>query len=51
MLTATTDQLSFRIKHADAIPGCVDSTVRVDRVDDKTMKGTRGTQPLELVRD
>jgi len=51
VLTATADQLSFRIKHADAIPGCVDSTVRVDRVDDKTMKGTRGTQPLVLLRE
>jgi len=36
---------------AEAIPGCVDSTVRVTWVDDKTMKGTRGTQPLVLVRD
>jgi hypothetical protein len=51
VLTATADQLSFRIKHAEAIPGCVDSTVRVTRVDDKTMKGTRGTQPLVLTRD
>ena len=51
VLTATADQLSFRIKHAEAIPGCADSTVRVNRVDDKTMKGTRGTQPLVLTRD
>jgi hypothetical protein len=51
VLTATADQLAFRIKHAEAIPGCVDSTVRVNRVDDKTMKGTRGTQPLVLTRD
>jgi hypothetical protein len=51
VLTATSDELTFRIKHAEAIPGCVDSTVRVTRVDDKTMKGTRGTQPLVLVRD
>jgi hypothetical protein len=51
VLSATADQLSFRIKHAEAIPGCVDSTVRVDKVDDKTMKGTRGTQPLVLVRE
>jgi hypothetical protein len=51
VLTATADQLSFRIKHADAIPGCVDSTVRVDKVDDKTMKGTRGTQSLVLIRE
>jgi hypothetical protein len=51
VLTATADQLTFRIKHAEAIPGCVDSTVRVNRVDDKTMKGSRGTQPLVLTRD
>jgi hypothetical protein len=51
VLMATADQLSFRIKHAEAIPGCVDSTVRVDKVDEKTMKGTRGTQPLVLVRE
>ena len=51
VLSATNDELSFRIKHAEAIPGCIDSTVRVTRVDDKSMKGTRGTQPLVLVRD
>jgi len=51
VLTATADQLAFRIKHAEAIPGCIDSTVRVNRVDDKTMKGSRGTQPLVLTRD
>jgi hypothetical protein len=51
ILTATPDELAFRIKHAEAIPGCVDSTVRVKRVDDKTMNGARGTQPLVLVRE
>jgi hypothetical protein len=51
VLAASNDELAFRIKHAEAIPGCVDSTVRVNRVDDKTMKGTRGTQPLVLVRE
>ena len=51
VLTATADELAFRIKHAEAIPGCVDSTVRVRKVDDKTMKGTRGSQALVLVRD
>jgi hypothetical protein len=51
ILTALSDELTFRIKHAEAIPCRVDSTVRVTRVDDKAMKGTRGTQPLVLVRD
>jgi hypothetical protein len=51
VLTATNDELTFRIKHSEAIPGCVDSTVQVTRVDDKSMKGTRGKQALVLVRD
>lgn len=55
VLTAAADELSFRIKHAEAIPGCVDSTVSVTRVDDKSMQGTRqfarGSQPVVLVRE
>lgn len=51
VLTATSEQLSFRIKHAEAIPGCPDTTVRAEKVDDKTMKGNRSGHPIVLTRE
>ena len=44
ILNSTADALSFEVKMSEALAGCVDSTVTLKRIDDKTLKGMRGSR-------
>ena len=50
VLSATSEELTFRIKMSEALAGCQDSTAKLKRVDDSTLKGTRGRQELTATR-
>ena len=38
----TDDEIHVRLKFSEVVSGCTDSTVRLKRVDDKKLTGTRG---------
>jgi hypothetical protein len=48
---ATAQALEFEIKASDALAGCHNTKAALQRIDDKTLKGTRGKQALSLQRE
>ena len=50
VLSATPEELTFRIKLSEALPGCPDSTAKFKRVDENTLRGKRGKQEFAATR-
>lgn len=48
VLTASADEMSFRVAASESLPGCNDFTVKLQRVDDRTLTGTRGNAAITL---
>ncbi len=46
------DEARIRLKYAEALPGCADSTIRIRKVNENEMTGTRwGKTELTITRE
>jgi hypothetical protein len=50
VLVATDNELQFLIKKSEGLACCPDSTVKLKRVDEKTLKSAGGRSDMTLVR-
>jgi hypothetical protein len=49
--SSSADAMTIKLKFSEVLQGCSDATVKLKRVDDKTIAGTRGKADLVLSRE